>query len=262
MSVNENEKEQQLEAARALVASLEGDDQEGVTRHLDGLIRSRDMDLFLELGKLTRDLHESLKNFQVDARVSDLAEKDIPDAKERLNFVITKTEESAHKTMDMVEKAMPVAEGLGSRAGELAERWSRFRGRQMEPPEFRELSREIDGFFSQVQGDTADIQSRLTEVMMAQDFQDITGQIIRRVINLVQEVEENLVQMVRISGRRMVDAEGTEGAAKKNDKEAGQPPSAEPNAAAEGPVVPGVAHQGEVVSGQDEVDDLLSSLGF
>ncbi len=258
MTQNDSEMQQQLESARALVESLQSGDGEAAQRHLDALIRARDMDLFLELGKLTRELHESLKNFQLDSRVSDLAEKDIPDAKERLNFVITKTEESAHRTMDMVEKAMPVAEELGSRAGGLAERWGRFRGRQMEPPEFRQLSHEIDEFFSQVQESTADIQSRLTEVMMAQDFQDITGQIIRRVITLVQEVEENLVQMVRISGRRMMDVEAREEAAAK--QEAGQVQVG--NAVAEGPVVPGVSHQGETVSGQDEVDDLLSSLGF
>ena len=87
---------------------------------------------------------------------------------------------------------------------------------------------------------------------MAQDFQDLTGQIIKRVIQLVEEVEGNLVNLVKISGVQPVDAGEVELSEEEKRKKAIE---------AEGPMVPGVDEQ-EVLSGQDDVDDLLSSLGF
>lgn len=88
---------------------------------------------------------------------------------------------------------------------------------------------------------------------MAQDYQDLTGQIIRRVIALVEEVEGNLVQLVRISGQRIVDDP--------QRSERKQSEASERMQKGEGPSIPGGDNEG-VVSGQDEVDDLLSSLGF
>jgi len=249
MELSESDKQLRLENARMLVKYLEENNEAEANLVLEELVQIRDVGLFQEIGKLTRDLHDSLNNFGSDSRLPDLAEKEIPDAKERLNYVISKTEESANRTLDVVEQAIPICEQLASRAEELSNGWNRFRARQMEAQEFRQLSGEVDEFFVQVQQSAVDIQSKLTEVLMAQDFQDITGQIIRRVISLVQEVEENLVEMVRISGQRMQKR----AAADEQDKsEAGK---------LEGPQVPGL-ESADVVSGQDEVDDLLSSLGF
>ena len=90
--------------------------------------------------------------------------------------------------------------------------------------------------------------------MMAQDFQDLTGQIIRRVINLVQEVEDNLVELIRLSG-------SVESAvADKVPAQKSCPDGAVMQGL--GPQVPGLGETAGAVSGQDEVDDLLSSLGF
>ncbi|OOZ42240.1 chemotaxis protein CheZ [Solemya pervernicosa gill symbiont] len=247
--MTESEKQLRLENARALLKSLEEDNEPEANRLLDEMVQIRDVGLFQEIGKLTRDLHDSLNSFGSDSRIPELTEKDIPDAKERLNYVITKTEESAHRTLDMVEQVLPMCESLSKQASDLGGQWQKFRAREMEAQEFRDLSGEIDTFFTQVQQSTADIQSKLTEVLMAQDFQDITGQIIRRVISLVQEVEENLVEMVRISGKKMVPGSTS---SEKTTSESGK---------LEGPQVPGL-ETADVVSGQDDVDDLLSSLGF
>jgi chemotaxis protein CheZ len=244
-------KAQMLAKARELVASIEADDEDAVSRLIDDLGKNRESDLFVELGKLTRELHDSLNSFRLDSRISELAEREIPDAKERLNYVVTLTEQAAHRTLNAVEGMLPISEALEQRAGGLGEEWQRFRSRDMSAEEFRSLSRQIEEFLSQVGDDARALHRSLSEVLMAQDFQDLTGQVIRRVIRLVQDVEENLVRLIRITGERFVQAE------RKDEKEQEK----ESNRQGIGPAVPGV-DAGGVVSGQDEVDDLLSSLGF
>lgn len=244
--------EETLAQARLLVQQIEAGNEAEATQTLEDLAKMREAALFQELGKLTRELHDTLNNFRLDSRISDLAEQDIPDAKERLNYVISMTEQAANKTLNAVEESLPVSEGLQKRSVELHEQWERFRKRDMSADEFRDLSRDLDEFFPQVRTSTQTLQSNLSDVLMAQDFQDLTGQIIRRVINLVQDVEQSLVDLIRISGRAMMPA-----AAKKADTEP-------KNIKAEGPMVPGVddSDAQSVLQGQDDVDELLSSLGF
>jgi len=92
-----------LEQAKSLVEFLETNQQEKADELIAEIQNPINSELFAEIGKLTRQLHDSLTNFQLDSRLNDLATADIPDAKERLNYVITRTEEAANKTMDAVE---------------------------------------------------------------------------------------------------------------------------------------------------------------
>lgn len=244
--------DESLAQARQLVLALEDGDNEQASFLLDELARRRDSGLFQELGKLTRELHDALNNFQLDAKISVLAEQEIPDAKERLNYVITMTEQAAHRTLNAVEESLPIAQELQTRAQELHDKWTRFRRKDMDVEEFRALVPEIDSFLDLTSGHATKLNASLSDVLMAQDFQDITGQIIRRVINLVKDVEDNLVGLIRISGERMAPAEkaATRSGALSEELSRGI-----------GPQVPGVDHA-DVVHGQDDVDDLLSSLGF
>ena len=236
-----------LAQARRLVEEIESGHEEQADQVLDELTRMRESNLFRQLGKLTRELHETLNSFRLDSRLSTLAERDIPDAKERLNYVVTLTEQSAHRTLSAVEESLPAAEVLGRDAVELGGQWRRFRQRELSADEFRELARRLDGFFERTGLDAERLRGNLSEVLMAQEFQDLSGQVIRRVIHLVQEVEESLVQLLRITGAQLL---GASELLPEEESEAGY-----------GPAVPGV-DTNEVLSGQDEVDDLLSSLGF
>ncbi len=242
----DDENRVRLEQARALVTHLEHGDESQAARMLEELTRSREQNLFQELGRLTRELHETMNSFRLDSRIASIAEHEFPDAKERLNYVITMTEQAAHRTLDLVEQSLPVAEQMDHQAAALREAWERFRQRRMQADEFRELSRSMGGFLGSVAQDCATLHSNLSEVLMAQGYQDLTGQIIRRVIRLVQEVEDSLVEMVRISGSHMLQGV----TATVNDAEV-----------LEGPRIPGLS-DAAVVEGQDEVDALLSSLGF
>jgi chemotaxis protein CheZ len=235
-----------LETARALVASLEAGNEAEAEILIQSLSISEGNDeLFIEVGRLTRELHDAINGFLLDAKISNMTNVEIPDAKERLNYVITMTQQSADRTLTEVEKSLPLVAQMEKSSSELAEEWNKLRQRMLSKDEFKELSDRLASFLQQTSEDSKVLHASLSEVLMAQDFQDLTGQIIRKVINLVQDVEQKLVKLVRITGNKLDDGKGA-----KQDKEE-----------LAGPAIPGL-DQGEQVTSQDDVDDLLSSLGF
>jgi len=238
-----------LVRARKLVVNLENGNTESIESDIDELTRLRESDLFQELGKLTRQLHESLNNFEVDSKITNITESEIPDAKARLNHVISMTENAANKTMDALDSAMPISEKLEKRSQEIHEEWSKFRSREMSVDDFRKMSKKLDKFFPEIKDASQSMHSYMNDIMMAQDFQDLTGQIIRKVINLVQEVEDSLVELIKLSGKKTTEEEVKEISTQTSDSKG------------HGPQVPGIDH-GSTVDSQDDVDELLSSLGF
>jgi chemotaxis protein CheZ len=238
--------EHYLDRARALVVALERRSSSEADRILDDLTRLRERELFQELGKLTRSLHEALNSFRLDSKIAALAERDIPDARERLRYVITKTEQAANRTLKAVEDSIPVAKLLETQAREHKEQWERFLRREMQVSEFRRMARTLGEFLEQVIANAASLHGNLSEVMIAQDYQDLTGQVIHRVIDLVQEIEASLVELIRVAGHRLQAAEAQ---APRN------------KTACEGPQIH-TQGRSDVVASQDEVDSLLASLGF
>lgn len=240
-----------LEQAQALVAHLEQGEQQAADDIIESLTAAPDSsELFAEIGKLTRQLHESLKNFSLDSKISDLATEEIPDAKERLNYVINMTEQAANTTMDAVEDSIPIADRLQADLAEILPMWQRLMSRDIKVGEFKSLCQGLDGYLGNVAKDSATLHGKLTEVLMAQGFQDLTGQVIRRVIDLVKEVEDSLIHLLTVFG------------ASQDLSPKAEEPKAEMDASmAEGPIID-TESRDDVVSGQDDVDDLLSSLGF
>ncbi|MBY5990751.1 protein phosphatase CheZ [Ferrimonas balearica] len=232
-----------VEEARELVLLLE----QGETAQANMLIQQvstpLNQQLFDEVGKLTRQLHDALRDFQVDDRISELANQEIPDAKERLNYVIGMTEQAANRTMDAVEESLPLADALQDKLGQVQPRWQQLMRRELALDQFKSLCHDVDGLLGNTGNDVERLRDLLNQILMAQDYQDLTGQVIRKVIELVQEVELSLVEMLTMFGERPYES-------KERDR-----------IAAEGPAMNAAARD-DVVSGQDEVDDLLSSLGF
>lgn len=235
----------QLDLARDIVASLESGDEKGAAQLIVQLAGTRDSILFQEVGRITRELHDAMNSFLSDAQFQDMAENQFRDAAERLQFVIETTEQAANTTMDAVEQSLPLADKIKGDAERLSAQWDRFQSRQLTVEDFRHLTAELSTFLQNLQGDSQALHGKLSEVLMAQGFQDITGQVIKKVITLVQDVENRLIQLIRISGQK-ADKDAVKEERIANDM---------------GPAVRGVDH-GDVVSGQDDVDDLLSSLGF
>jgi chemotaxis protein CheZ len=238
--------EELLARAEALIREMQRGNEQNVAQLLDYVNTARENLLFQEVGKMTRQLHDALESFRRDSRIESLAEQDIPDARQRLSYVIEMTQKSADRTLNAVEETMPIAEKITKQAGKLSQAWKRFRNREMSVEEFRDLSGLIETFLTDIEQDSATMKNSLNDVLMAQDFQDLTGQIIKRVITLVEEVEGNLVELVRLTGDRFVKAVEIQVA----------------DIEAEGPHVPGGKNNKDVVTSQDDVDDLLSSLGF
>ena len=237
--------EEVLARAEELIKEMQKGNEQTAAQLLDYVHTARENLLFQEVGKMTRQLHDALESFRRDSRIDSLAEHDIPDARQRLSYVIEMTQKSADRTLSAVEETMPMAEKISQQAGNLSQTWKKFRNRELSVEQFRELSASIETFLTDIERDSSVMKDNLNDVLMAQDFQDLTGQIIKRVITLVEEVEGNLVELVRLTGDRFAK------------------PAEEKTAdtAAEGPHVPGVGNK-DVVANQDDVDDLLSSLGF
>jgi len=237
-----------LEQARSLVEFLESDQQDAADAIIAEIQNPINSELFAEIGKLTRQLHDSLTNFQLDSRLNDLATADIPDAKERLNFVITRTEEAANKTMDAVEAIFPVVDTIAEQVEAVNPSWTKLMNNELDLNEFKALCVDIDTLLKNTGKETQHIHSLMTDVLMAQDFQDLTGQVIRKVIDLVREVEDSLINMLTAFG---ISAEAIQ--------ESGKPKVGDN--LVEGPIV-NTENRDDVVEDQDDVDDLLSSLGF
>ncbi len=236
---------------RELAAHVEGGNEAEADSLLDEITKQRESSLFQELGKLTRQFHEALNSFRLDSRISSLAEKDFPDARERLRYVIEMTQQSADRSLNAAEASAPLCDELKTGSEELGELWARFTRKELSAEEFRDLSSRLGEFMGTVAAHSETLRGNLNDVIMAQDFQDLTGQVITRVIGLVDELEGSLVDLVRISGENMIPQDKKE---QSEEKE-------EDRLKGTGPSIPGLDTEG-VVSGQDEVDDLLSSLGF
>jgi len=237
------------EVSTRLIELIDKGDDSGIEKTLDELVSIRESSLFQELGKLTRELHDSIRNFELDDRFNDIAETEIPDAKERLEYVLTMTEQSADKTLTAVENSQPKVDDISQRLDDMEGRWSRFMKKDLSADEFRQLASDMGDFLAHSKTLSAELSSDLNTVLMAQDFQDLTGQIIRRVINLVEDVESNLVNLIRLQGSETAPIEKKE-KQEKTGKDA-----------LEGPQVPG-KEAADVMANQDDVDDLLASLGF
>lgn len=229
----------------ALAGALAAGDEARFLEELDGLVQRRELALFGELRKLTGDLQSALDRFKLDPRLLTLAEKEVPDARHRLDHVLKLTDDAAHRTMDLVEKSAPLAERTARDAAEIIELWARFRARKIAVDEFQRMIERMDVFLNAARTDMDHVRSNLSEVLLAQGFQDLSGQIIRGVMKLVSELEIALSDLIRLSN---------------SGPRTGKPLSEETRRGF-GPVIPGI-NSGPAVSDQDDVDALLSGLGM
>jgi chemotaxis protein CheZ len=243
-----------LEEAKALVIALESGDDQSANEILMSAASPENKALFAEVGKLTRQLHDSLSNFQLDPKIANLATDDIPDAKERLSYVMDLTEKAANKTMDAVDSSLPLADKINTNLAELKPEWDKLMQREIQLGEFKSLCYSINDFMEVAGKDAAQIHTHMTEIMMAQDFQDLTGQVIKRVIELVKDVEDSLIHLLTVFGEPNANVSNDVNNTHEKDQ-------AVDNNGVEGPIID-AENREDAVSNQDEVDDLLSSLGF
>ena len=238
--------DESIAMVKALLISMEEGDLEKAQDYVDDLAEVRENVMYQEIGKLTRELHDSINTFGLDDKLTNMAEDEIPDARQRLAHVITMTDEAANNTLSAVEDSMPLCDQVISSTQNIENEWKRFSNRELTLNEFKSLSEKLPSYFVANMEHATKINEHLTKVLMAQGFQDLTSQIIKRVITLVGEVETSMVNIIQLAGSKSKTTTSSK---------------ADDPSALDGPVVPGLESSG-TVSGQDEVDDLLSSLGF
>jgi len=239
------------EKAKELLERLENNDVAGAVGLIQDLQKVRDESLYQEIGHLTRALHESIKNFKLDGGGQG---NDIDEAHEGLAYVVEMTAKAANKTMDKVEESLPLAEDIASESSEIQQEWKRFLNKEMQPAEFRELTKRINGFLDKTSSNTRKLNSNLNDILLAQDFQDLTGQVIQKVTSMVTDVESRLVNLVSMAGHvdQMTGIQHEEADTPEDE--------VDPNKG-EGPQIKAEEKE-NVAANQDDVDDLLSSLGF
>jgi len=258
-SSHEDEKFMELlqDSSSNLVEKLQNGDFKHASEIIHKLLEARDAHIFNSVGQLTRALHSAIVNFNVDADISttppEIKTSEISDATDRLNYVLKLTETAADKTMDKVEAAAPIAMNLGQEAKKLRDEWSKLKRREVTKEEFKLLYDNVDSFLVQMGEGTDQLNQHLQEIILEQGFQDLTGQVLKKVIGLVTDVERELVDLMRIAGQ-VEEVTGLANTAVVEETEIDL-------IKAEGPAM-NADKRDDVVSGQDDVDDLLSSLGF
>ncbi len=240
-------KDERLELARALVSSLEAGRESDAAETFASLRAIHDDALREQTGVTGSELHDRIRRFLEDSHLADIAAGDMPDAAERLRHVIRMTDDAASTTLSVVEGVMPLAGVLQKDSGQLADCWERFRARDLDVHDFRQLSMKLGAFLRDTEANAGELNDQLSRVLLAQEYQDITGQILQQVIELVRDVEGKLEHLMDLAGARPSRYEEQSEDALDTH--------------AQGPIVPGVDRV-DSVAGQDEVDDLLSSLGL
>jgi len=204
----------------------------------EGDAENGDKPMFERLGGIVRLLHDSLRELGYDKALNE-ASSQIVDAQDRLEYVATLTEQAANKVLNTLDDGMPAQDVLQKKAREMEGRWTDLFAGKLGIEEFKSLAGDSKSFATAVSEATEAEKARLLDIMMAQDFQDITGQLIKKVVLITKTVEKELADLLRDNA---------------------PPPLREKLAAKEplmvGPSVPSVALD------QDNVDDLLADLGF
>jgi chemotaxis protein CheZ len=202
-------------------------------------------EIFQQLGTLTRQLHDTLNMLGVLPKLKDTV-NDLPDARSRLNYIAQKTEAAAEKVLNLVDDAKADQEHIVRETRKLA-------AMIVADPVKAVASGAVMNFVNDVETVTQRVDHHLTDIMMAQDFHDLTGQVVAKVVNLANDLENQLVKLL-VQAAPLEQAQRVEAALTANHALSGE-------STLNGPVVD---HEGrtDVVANQGEVDDLLASLGF
>ncbi len=206
-------------------------------------------ELVNRIGNLTRLLRDSMRELGLDKEIEKAAEA-IPDARDRLNYIANMTEQAAHRALNAIDRAQPLQDDLSSRAEALDKRWGEWFAEPRELDTARALVEDTRSYLADVPEKAQATNKELLEIMMAQDFQDLTGQVIKRMMEVIREIENQLVQVLIDS---VPEGQAREEMQRRAD-------STRSDNLLNGPQID--PHANDVVGSQDQVDSLLDELGF
>jgi chemotaxis protein CheZ len=217
-------------------------DEGGRPHELGAAVPEQHDEFLARVGHMTRSLHESLRGLGLDKMI-ERAASDIPDARDRLDYVAQMSEQAAQRVLNATDAAGPLQDKIDVDANILSDKWKKISQSTFSETEYRAAAALTIDFLAQTRANTAGTKAYLLEIMMAQDFQDLTGQVIKRVTSIAENLEQQLVQLLidfaPAEIRREVVNSGL----------------------LNGPQIKPEGNT-EIVSTQTQVDDLLDSLGF
>ncbi len=235
-----------------LAGALDTNDEAAFRAAFERLRGQLNVEMNPELKRITADALSALRRFREHARLEVLADQEVPDARRRLAHVVKLTEEAAHRTLDLVEQSSPLIDRMALEAAQLLEEWGLHGSRHlavnsMWPERANEsLERAVR--------DAERVRRFLSQMLLAQGYQDLSGQIIHAVIRLVMELETVLGQLLALAHgedtRRMPVLK----------LDTTQPMPVDEASRGSGPHVPGVG-TAQIVSDQDDIDALIASMG-
>jgi len=231
---------------REILTALESDDSTLFESRLSELMRLRDKGLFVNLAKLTRELHEAVRDLNFDDRLKQITGSDIPDACMRLDYVAKLGEDAAHRTLDLVDSSRKLVDEMNECAQGLANARERVLQDASTPAWRSGLAAETEAAEARMKQIGHQIRANLTNISQAQEYQDLSGQVIRRVTGLVHNIELALIKLLRAtaSGESLKNGPST--------------PIQSNTGELSGPAVPGLSE----AASQEDADALLAELGF
>lgn len=195
--------------------------------------------MLVRVGQLTRNLHDSLRELGFD-KVLSAATVDIPDVRDRLNYVVRMTEQAAQRVLNATDRAIPLQERVDAGANEILSGWQTTLAAPFSEGHYRDMATLTMQCLTDMRSDTATTKEQLLDIMMAQDFQDLTGQVIAKIIDIAENLEQQLLALLLESAPVKVNTNLDTGLLN-------------------GPAIkPG--GRKDVASNQSRVDDLLDSL--
>ena len=198
--------------------------------------------VFTQIGQMARQLHNALGALGYDKLIEKTMAA-LPDAQDRLTYIANLTEQAACKVLNATDIANPLQEELEQEAFQLAEKWDALYANKLGVDEFKLLATQTRDFLrNAVPQRTSATKTQLMDIMMAQDFQDLTGQVIKKIVSLSHDVQSQLMGLLI---ETMPGEKRTESV----------------NSLLNGPVT-NAEGRTDVVVEQQQVDDLLESLGF
>jgi chemotaxis protein CheZ len=198
-------------------------------------------ELLMRVGHMTRLLHDSLRGLGLD-KLLERAAEDIPDARDRLDYVARMSEQAAQKVLNATDAAIPIQESMDNGARQLVLRLSDLTCRSASAEEYQLEALDAVKFLQTISVNSRETKAHLMDIMMAQDFQDLTGQVIKRVTELAQNLEQQLVQLLIEYSPDQIKRAPQDGLL--------NGPQINPEG------------KSDLVANQGQVDDLLDSLGF
>jgi len=198
-------------------------------------------EMLTRVGMMTRTLHDSLRGLGFD-KLIERAAHDIPNARDRLDYVAKMTEQAAQRVLNATDAAGPLQDQIDRGATLIANSWSDLLSAPFSEEKYRAMAQQTIDFLDQSRSDTSATKQHLLDIMMAQDFQDLTGQVIKRVTELAHGIEQQLVQLLLDYAPPEIRRDTGTGLLN-------------------GPQINPEGNP-DVVADQEQVDDLLESLGF